>query len=61
MTTRIPAPPTPKKTKRTVVIYSTKEITEAEAKHALNILNCDDSLLWEYADRCALEVFEVPL
>lgn len=53
--------PKPKTTKRTVVIYSTKEITEAEVTYALNILNCDDSLLWECADRCAVEVFEVPL
>lgn len=50
-----------KTTKRTVVIYSTKEISEEEVNYALEILNCDDSLLWEYADRCAVEIFEVPI
>lgn len=50
-----------KKIKRVVVIYSTKEVTQKEAKHALQILNCDESLLWDYADRCAIEIFEIPI
>ena len=50
-----------KKTKRVVIIYSKKEVTQKEAKHALEILNCDESLLWDYADRCAIEIFEIPI
>ena len=50
-----------KTTKRTVVIYSTKEISEEEVNYALEILNCDDSMLWDNADSCRIEVFEVPI
>lgn len=50
-----------KQTKRTVIIYNTGETTEAEAKHLLEILNCDDSTLWDNADHCGVQVFEVPI
>jgi hypothetical protein len=49
------------KTKRTVFIYNTKETTEKEAKYIVDILNCDDSMLWDEADHDGVEVFEVPV
>ena len=48
-------------TKRTLIIYNTKETTEDEARHLLEILNCDDSTLWDNADHCGVQVIEVPL
>jgi hypothetical protein len=48
-------------TKRTLIIYNTKETTEDEARHLLDILNCDDSTLWDNADHCGVQVIEVPL
>lgn len=50
-----------KQTKRTLLIYNTGETTQKEAKHLLKILNCDDSTLWDNADHCGVQVFEVPL
>lgn len=50
-----------KTTKRTVVIYNTGTTTEEEAKHTLEILNCDDSILWDNAAHCQIQVFEVPI
>lgn len=50
-----------KQTKRTLLIYNTGETTQKEAKHLLEILNCDDSTLWDNADHCGVEVFEVPI
>jgi hypothetical protein len=47
--------------KRTLIIYNTKETTEDEARHLLEILNCDDSTLWDNADHCGVQVIEVPL
>ena len=47
--------------KRTLIIYNTKETTEEEARHLLEILNCDDSTLWDNADHCGVQVIEVPL
>lgn len=49
-----------KATKRTLIIYNTKETTEEEAKHLLEILNCDDSTLWDNADHCGIQIIEVP-
>ena len=49
------------KTKRTVFIYNTKETTEQEAKYIVDILNCDDSMLWDESDHDGVEVFEVPI
>jgi len=49
------------KTKRTVFIYNTKETTEQEAKYIVDILNCDDSMLWDESDHDGVEVFEVPV
>lgn len=49
------------KTKRTVFIYNTKETTEEEAKYIVDILNCDDSMLWDESDHDGVEVFEVPV
>jgi hypothetical protein len=46
--------------KRTLIIYNTKETTQEEAAHLLDILNCDDSMIWDNADRCGVEVIEVP-
>ena len=51
----------PVTTKRTLIIYNTKETTEEEARHLLEILNCDDSTFWDNADHCGLQVIEVPL
>jgi methylmalonyl-CoA mutase N-terminal domain/subunit len=51
----------PVTTKRTLIIYNTKETTEEEASHLLEILNCDDSTLWDNADHCGVQVIEVPL
>lgn len=51
---------TPLATKRTLIIYNTKETTEDEARHLLEILNCDDSTLWDNADHCGVQVLEVP-
>jgi len=51
----------PLATKRTLIIYNTKETTEDEARHLLEILNCDDSTLWDNADHCGVQVIEVPL
>ncbi len=48
-------------TKRTLIIYNTKETTEEEARHLLEILNCDDSIFWDNADHCGVQVIEVPL
>ena len=48
-------------TKRTLIIYNTKETTEDEARHLLEILNCDDSTLWDNADHCGVQVLEVPI
>jgi hypothetical protein len=48
------------KMKRTLIIYNTKETTQEEAAHLLDILNCDDSTLWDNADHCGVQVFEVP-
>jgi Mg/Co/Ni transporter MgtE len=48
-------------TKRTLIIYNTKETTEDEAMHLLEILNCDDSTFWDNADHCGVQVIEVPL
>jgi hypothetical protein len=50
----------PKKMKRTLIIYNTGETTPEEAQHLLEILNCDDSTLWDNADHCGVQVFEVP-
>ena len=47
--------------KRTLIIYNTKETTEDEARHLLEILNCDDSTLWDNADHCGVQVLEVPI
>jgi hypothetical protein len=47
--------------KRTLIIYNTKETTEEEARHLLEILNCDDSIFWDNADHCGVQVIEVPL
>jgi hypothetical protein len=52
---------TPIQTKRTLIIYNTKETTEDEARHLLEILNCDDSTLWDNADHCGVQVLEVPI
>ena len=52
---------TPLATKRTLIIYNTKETTEDEARHLLEILNCDDSTLWDNADHCGVQVLEVPI
>lgn len=49
------------KTKRTVFIYNTSETTEEEAHYIVDILNCDDSMLWDKADHCEVVVFEVPI
>jgi len=46
--------------KRTLIIYNTKKTTPKEAKHLLEILNCDDSTLWDNADHCGVQVLEVP-
>ena len=46
--------------KRTLIIYNTGETTPEEAQHLLDILNCDDSTLWDNADRCGVEIIEVP-
>ena len=46
--------------KRTLIIYNTRETTQEEATHLLDILNCDDSMLWDNADRCGVEIIEVP-
>ena len=46
--------------KRTLIIYNTGETTQEEAQHLLDILNCDDSTLWDNADHCGVQVFEVP-
>jgi|DEB0MinimDraft_10_1074344.scaffolds.fasta_scaffold49313_2 hypothetical protein len=46
--------------KRTLIIYNTKETTQEEAAHLLDILNCDDSMIWDNADRCGVEIIEVP-
>ena len=51
----------PLTTKRTLIIYNTKETTEEEARHLLEILNCDDSTLWDNADHCGVQVLEVPI
>ena len=51
----------PIQTKRTLIIYNTKETTEDEARHLLEILNCDDSTLWDNADHCGVQVLEVPI
>jgi hypothetical protein len=51
----------PVTTKRTLIFYNTKETTEEEARHLLEILNCDDSTLWDNADHCGVQVIEVPL
>jgi hypothetical protein len=51
----------PLATKRTLIIYNTKETTEDEARHLLEILNCDDSTLWDNADHCGVQVLEVPI
>ena len=51
----------PLATKRTLFIYNTKETTEDEARHLLEILNCDDSTLWDNADHCGVQVLEVPI
>jgi len=48
------------KMKRTLIIYNTRETTQEEATHLLDILNCDDSMLWDNADRCGVEIIEVP-
>ena len=45
--------------KRTLIIYNTKETTQEEAAHLLDILNCDDSMIWDNADRCGEEIIEV--
>ena len=52
---------TPLAIKRTLIIYNTKETTEDEARHLLEILNCDDSTLWDNADHCGVQVLEVPI
>ena len=52
---------TPLATKRTLIIYNNKETTEDEARHLLEILNCDDSTLWDNADHCGVQVLEVPI
>jgi hypothetical protein len=51
----------PVTTKKTIIIYNTKETTEEEAMHLLEILNCDDSIFWDNADHCGVQVIEVPL
>ena len=51
----------PLATKRTLIIYNTKETTEDEDRHLLEILNCDDSTLWDNADHCGVQVLEVPI
>ena len=48
-------------TKRTLIIYNTKETTEEESNYLLEILNCDDSTLWDNADHCGVQVIEVPI
>lgn len=48
-------------TKRTLIIYNTGETTQEEAEHLLEILNCDDSTLWDNADHCGVQVIEVPI
>lgn len=48
-------------TKRTLIVYNTKETKEDEARHLLEILNCDDSTLWDNADHCGVQVLEVPI
>jgi hypothetical protein len=50
-----------KQMKRTLIIYNTEKTTEEEAKHLLEILNCDDSTLWDNADHCGVQVIEVPI
>ena len=37
------------------------QTTENEARHLLEILNCDDSTLWDNADHCGVQVLEVPI
>lgn len=49
------------KTKRTLIIYNVNETSEEEAQHLLDILNCDDSTLWDNADHCGIQIIEVPL
>ncbi len=46
--------------KRTLIIYNTKETTEEESARLVEILNCDDSMIWNNADRCGVEIIEVP-
>lgn len=46
--------------KRTLIIYNTGKTTSQEAQHLLEILKCDDSTLWDNADHCGVQVFEVP-
>jgi hypothetical protein len=48
------------KMKRTLIVYNTKETTQEECAHLLEILNCDDSTIWNNADRCGVEIIEVP-
>ena len=51
----------PVTTKRSLIIYNTRETTEEQARHLVEILNCDDSTLWDNADHCEVQVIEVPL
>ena len=36
--------------KRALIIYNTKETTQEESAHLLEILNCDDSMIWDNAE-----------
>ena len=48
-------------TKRTLIIYNTQITSKKEAQHLVDILNCDDSTIWDCADRCGVEIIEVPI
>lgn len=48
-------------TKRTLIIYNTQKTSKKECQHLVDILNCDDSTIWDCADRCGVEIIEVPI
>lgn len=50
-----------KKTKRTLVVYNVGKTTKKEVNHLMEILNCDDSTLWDNADHCGIQIFKVPV
>jgi len=48
-----------KKNKRILIIYNIKKTKKKEAQLLVDKLDCDDSILWNYADRCGVEIFEI--